>query len=662
VPVGTAKIVRRFHEVPALTRPKLDIIAMGRSSVDLYGQQVGGRLEDMGNFVKAVGGSPTNTSVGMARLGLKPGLITRVGDEHMGRFIREQLVHEGVDVAGVHTDPARFTALAVLGIRDDKNFPLLFYRTDCADAALDESDIDEAYILSAGAILVSGTHFSRPNSNAAQRKAMRIARQNGRRVAFDIDYRPNLWGLAGLGAGEERYIRSNTVSQHLQEVLADCDLIVGTEEEIHIAGGITDTLKALRRIRALSKATIVCKRGPMGCVVFTGAIPDDLDDGIKGPGFPVEVYNVLGAGDAFMAGFLRGWLVNEPLETCCAWANACGAFAVSRLMCSPEYPTWRELQYFLTHGSKHHALRKDEIINHIHWVETRRKRPDGLMVFAIDHRIQIEKMAQEANAPLERIETLKALAVKAVAKVAQGKPGFGMLLDGTYGREALFETTDLDLWIARPLEKSGVRPLTLEAEGVTSLGVEIAEWPVTHTAKVLCFYHPNDPDDVKRGQERELRRIYDACRGVGRELLIELIASAGGPLTDDTMASVMRRLYQIGIKPDWWKLEDQPSTAAWRQIAAVIEDNDPDCRGIVLLGQDVPEAELVAAFRRAAPCARVKGFAVGRTIFAGPARSWLAGQMRDDELVDAMAANFASLVAAWRRAVAESTCRSSPGA
>ncbi len=98
----------------------------------------------------------------------------------------------------------------------------------------------------------------------------------------------------------------------------------------------------------------------MGCVVFPGAIPASLERRREGPGFPVEVYNVLGAGDAFMSGFLRGWLRGEPLETCCAYANACGAFAVSRLLCSPEIPTFRELQHFLEHGSRHKALRKDE--------------------------------------------------------------------------------------------------------------------------------------------------------------------------------------------------------------------------------------------------------------------------------------------------------------
>lgn len=632
--------------------PELDVITIGRSSVDLYGRQIGGRLEDVGSFVKAVGGSPTNTAIGMARLGLRAGLITRVGDEHMGRFIREQLVREGVEVQGVHTDPARFTALAVLGVCDEESFPLLFYRTDCADAALDESDIDPDYILSARAVVVSGTTFSRAHSAAAQKKAMRIAREHGRRVAFDIDYRPNLWGLAGLGAGDQRYIRSDRVTEHLQEILPDCDLIVGTEEEMHIAGGTTDTLEALRAVRALTAATLVCKRGPMGCVVFPGAIPDDIEKGIQGPGFPVEVYNVLGAGDAFMAGFLRGWLRDEPLETCCTWANACGAFAVSRLMCSPEYPTWPELRYFLDRGSPHRALRKDETLNHIHWATTRRPQPEILKVLAIDHRAQFEEMAREAGASPERIAAFKTLAVEAVTRVASGRSGFGLLLDGTYGREALFRAEAKGYWVARPLETPGSRPLTLEVDGVASLGVTLSEWPTTHIAKVLCFYHPDDTEDLRRSQERVLKRVFDACRGVGRELLVEIIASKDGPLGDDTTARVIRRLYAAGVKPDWWKLEDQPSAAAWREVAAAIENNDPSCRGVVLLGLDAPETELVHAFRLAAGCPWVKGFAVGRTIFGETARAWLAGRVDDAAAVAALAANFSRLADAWDGAAA----------
>src|ERR1700734_3905720 len=111
----------------------------------------------MASFSKAVGGCPTNIAIGTARLGLKSGLITRVGDEHMGRFIREQCAREGVDVSGVRTDPSRLTSLVVLGIRDDKTFPLIFYRDNCADSALDESDIAENLIASARAFVAPAT-------------------------------------------------------------------------------------------------------------------------------------------------------------------------------------------------------------------------------------------------------------------------------------------------------------------------------------------------------------------------------------------------------------------------------------------------------------------------------------------------------------------------
>jgi len=631
----------------------LDLISIGRSSVDLYGEQVGGRLEDMATFSKAVGGSPTNIAIGTARLGLKSGLITRVGDEHMGRFIREQLEREGVNTQGVHTDKDRLTALVILGIRDDKQFPLIFYRDNCADNALDESDIDEAFIASSRSVVVTGTHFAKANTAAAQKLAMQYAKKHGGKIAIDIDYRPNLWGLAGHGAGEERYIKSGDVTAHLQPILADCDLIVGTEEEIMIAGGEDTPLAALKAVRRHSMGTIVMKRGPMGCVVFPGAIPDDIEEGIKGPGYPVEVYNVLGAGDAFMSGFLRGWLRDEPIETCCAFANAGGAFAVSRLLCSVEYPTFEEMQHFITKGAASRAVRHDAALNHIHWSTTRDAmtsypKADHVYALAIDHRSQLEEIADKAGVSHERIKTFKQLAVTAASRIAKGRDGFGMLLDGTYGREALFRAEDHKFWIGRPVELPGSRPLDFEGGG--SLAAKLIEWPVNHIIKCLCFYHPDDTAEMKAKQERELLRLYDAARSLNRELLIEIICGKHGPLNDDTSANVMQRLYSLGIKPDWWKLEPQKTDKAWSNIAAVIDANDPSCRGIVMLGLDAPAAELKEAFRIGRHAKYVKGFAVGRTIFADPAREWMAGKIDDATAVTQMADRFAQLVAAWEGA------------
>ncbi|MBI4924099.1 MAG: 5-dehydro-2-deoxygluconokinase [Devosia nanyangense] len=622
----------------------LDVITIGRSSVDLYGQQIGTRLEDVGSFAKSVGGCPTNIAVGTARLGLKSALVTRVGNEQMGRFIKEQLEREGVETRGVATDPDRLTALVLLSVEAEGVSPMIFYRTDCADMALDETNIDEAMIASSRAIVVTGTHFSQAHAEAAQRRAIRLARTHGTRVVFDIDYRPNLWGLAGHAAGFERYVRSEHVTKIYQSVLADTDLVVGTEEEIAIAAGTDDLPKALKTIRALTAATIVLKRGAKGCIVYDGPIPDDLEQGIVGKGFPIEIYNVLGAGDAFMSGFLRGWLRGETHAVSATWANACGAFAVSRLLCAPEYPTWPELDYFLKNGSPERALRKDETLNHLHWATTRRKDIPQLMALAIDHRSQLEDLPGATPA---KLTAFKRLAVKAAARVAAGRPGYGMLIDDKYGRDALFDAGEEgNLWIARPIELPGSRPLRFEFSQDLS---RFTEWPVDHCIKVLCFYHPDDAAPLKAEQIERLRQAYDAARRIGRELLIEIIASRNGALGDTTVSRVLSELYDAGLKPDWWKLEPQSSRGAWGEIDRVIEARDPYCRGVVLLGLEASEPELERGFAAARSARTVKGFAVGRTIFAEAVRAWLAGTMSDEQAVADMAHRFESLTSIWQR-------------
>ncbi|MDE3122694.1 MAG: 5-dehydro-2-deoxygluconokinase, partial [Paracoccaceae bacterium] len=560
----------------------LDVITIGRSSVDLYGAQVGGRLEDMASFQKYIGGSPTNMAAGTARLGLKSGLITRVGDEHMGRFIREELRREGVDVRGVVTDRERLTALVLLGIRDDKQFPLIFYRENCADMALCEDDIDPAFIAEARAVVATGTHLSHPRTEAAVLKALRLARESGARTALDIDYRPNLWGLAGHGAGEERFIESAAVTAKLQGTLHLFDLIVGTEEEFHIAGGTTDTIAALRAVRAVSDATLVCKRGPMGAAAFTGAIPDTLDAGEAGPGFPIEVFNVLGAGDGFMSGLLKGWLDDEPWPVALKYANACGAFAVSRHGCTPAYPSWEELQFFLKRGVTEKALRKDAALEQIHWSTNRHGDWSTMRVFAFDHRMQLEEMARAAGAGADRIGAFKQLCLDAALQVAGGRPGHGILCDGRLGRDALYRAAGTGLWIGRPAEWPGSRPLTLEPELGPDFG-GLSEWPLEQVVKVLCFYHPDDDAATKAQQEDTVKRLFSAARRNRLEFLLEIIPSKVAAVTDDTSAEVIQRFYDIGVFPDWWKLEPFTSDAAWTKACAAITRNDAHTRGIVVL-------------------------------------------------------------------------------
>ena len=625
----------------------LDVITIGRAGVDLYGSQVGSRLEDMGSFDKYIGGSPTNIACGTARLGLKSALISRVGDEHMGRFIIEQLRREGVNTDGVVTDPDRLTALVLLGIRDQEQFPLIFYRENCADMALCEDDIDEGFIASARSVVPTGTHLSNPRTEAAVLKALKLARKHGLKTALDIDYRPNLWNVARHGEGESRFVESERVTAKLQESLHLFDLIVGTEEEFHIAGGLTNTIEALRNVRKVSDATLVCKRGPLGAVAFEGEVPDSFDDGQTGPGFPIEVFNVLGAGDGFMSGLLKGWLDGEDWPVALKYANACGAFAVSRHGCTPAYPSWQELQFFFERGIIRKDLRNDTELEQVHWATNRDRTHGGdrseMRVFAFDHRMQMEEM--EGATP-ERIGVFKRLCLDAALKVQAGRPGYGILCDGRLGQEALFAAEGTGLWIGRPVEWPGSRPLTLEPQIGPDYG-RLREWPRDQVVKCLCFCHPDDDQDMWAAQEDVLSRLFHAARRNDLEFLLEVIPSKVASIDENTTAQIIRRIYGLGIYPDWWKLEPFKKDAAWQNAVDAIERHDPRTRGIVILGLDAPESELAESFALAARQPLVKGFAVGRTIFGQVARNWLAGRIDDEESVVTMAENFNRLCKIW---------------
>lgn len=626
----------------------LDLVTLGRAGVDLYGEQIGGRLEDMASFAKYVGGSPTNTAVGAARLGLRAGLITRVGDDHFGRFLVEELQREGVVTDGVLTDPDRLTAVAVLGIRSPESFPLIFYRENCADMALTAEDIEPGFLARAGALLVNGTHLSQPGVFTASLRAAEMMKAQGGRVIFDIDYRPVLWGLASKANGEDRFVASEHVTRRLQQILPLCDLIVGTEEEVHILGGVADTVDALRAIRAQSDALLVCKRGPGGCVAFPGAIPDALDHGVSSRGFPIEVFNVLGAGDAFMAGFLRGWLRGLPLESCCEIANACGALVVSRHGCAPAMASWDELQAYLS-GRWPARLRDSVELEQIHWSTNRHGDHSDLTVLAIDHRSQFDDLINDlgvGDAPA--VAHFKGLALKAVDRLAQGDGRFGVLLDGRYGARALEAAADLPYWIGRPIEEPGSRPLAFE--GSPDVAATLREWPVNHVVKCLVFYHPDDDEDLRARQDRQILRLFDACRSTRHELLLEIIASKHGPVTSDTVARVIDHVYGLGVFPDWWKLEPTSDPAAWAASEAAILRHDPRCRGIVLLGLSAPQDELLAGIAAAAPFPLVKGFAVGRTIFHDVAARWLRREIDDEAAIAQLTENLRILAEAWRDA------------
>ncbi len=631
----------------------LDLICIGRAGVDFYAEQVGARLEDVGSFAKYIGGSSTNIACCSSRMGLNSALITRVGNEHMGQFIREQLQREGVDTSHVVTDPDRLTALVVLGIKDEDTFPLIFYRENCADMAISTDDFDEAFIASAKTLLITGTHFSSEQVYNTSIHALKLARKNNVKTVIDIDYRPVLWGLTSKGDGETRFIASDSVTKHLQTILPEFDLIVGTEEEIHIAGGSTDTVQAMRNIRSISQAVLVLKRGPYGASVYEGDIPDQLDDGITVQGVNVDVLNVLGAGDAFISGFLRGWINDEGYEQALRYANACGALVVSRHGCTPAMPTREELDYYLANSGSIPKPDQDTELNYLHRVTTQSPKRAALHIHAFDHRIQFEEMAAAVNAPVSRIPELKNLLFDATNDVVEKMDlhgSAGLLCDGKFGQSVLNAATGSSLWIARPVEQP--KSIPIEFENGQSIGTIIESWPLEHIVKLLVFYSAADDQTLRSQQDAKILELYDACCHSHHEMLLELIPPTEKLDVGESLFNSIKHIFSLGVRPDWWKLPCMD--AQWvRQIDQLIRTTTPHCKGIVVLGLDAPSDELAAGFKAFKGVELVKGFAVGRTIFGEAAKAWLADEIDDDQLKAKVAQNYTEVTRSWQRAMSE---------
>jgi 5-dehydro-2-deoxygluconokinase len=312
-----------------------DLIAMGRSGIDLYANDIGAPFVEIKSFAAYVGGSPTNIAVGARRLGLRVALLTAVGPDPVGDFILHFLNQEGVETSYIPRKPGRRTSAVVLGIEPPDKFPLVFYRDNCADIELTIDDVLAAPLAGCRVLEISGTGLSKEPSRSATIFAAEQARAAGARVILDLDFRADQWhDVRAFG----------TV---IRAALPLVDVAIGTEEEVNAAMvrdpaeiAIIDSQMSAPRIRGDLQANVarllaggpealIVKRGARGVTVFRPA-----DEPLEVPGFPVEVMNVLGAGDAFASGLIYGLLNGWDWYKACRMGNACGAIVVTRHGCA----------------------------------------------------------------------------------------------------------------------------------------------------------------------------------------------------------------------------------------------------------------------------------------------------------------------------------------
>lgn len=337
-----------MNPAPCPARRTYDTFHMGRSCMDLYSNDVGAAFVDIKSFAAYVGGSPTNMSVGCRRLGLNTALLTAFGQDPVGDFVTHFLGKEGVDIRFSPRKPGRHTSIVVLGIEPPDKFPLVFYRENCADGALTIEDVLASPIADSCVFEFAGTNLSKEPVRSATLYAAGLAEKAGASVVLDLDFRPDQWhdprayGIAVRSALSYVDIVLGTQDEINAALLTDPRSIRLTDSQMSDARVSGDTAQNVQALMESGPQVVLEKRGQEGCRMHQrNCAPEDV------PGFPVTVQNILGAGDAFGAGFLYGYVKGWDLRKAVRLGNACGAMVVSRHGCSAAMPSWEEVTAFV---------------------------------------------------------------------------------------------------------------------------------------------------------------------------------------------------------------------------------------------------------------------------------------------------------------------------
>ena len=302
-----------------------DVLAIGRCGVDVYPLQIGVGLEHVESFGKFLGGIAANVAVAAARLGNRSALISGVGDDPFGRYVRNELAALGVDNRFVTTHDAYPTPVTFCEIFPPDNFPLYFYRKPSApDLQIQPDEIDTEAVRNARLYWSTVTGLCEEPSRSAHFAAWE-ARARAPLTVLDLDYRPMFWETPAAA------------TEQVQRALQHVTVAVGNREECEIAVGETNPHRAAEALLDLGVELAIVKQGPRGVLGKT------RHSSVTVAPNEVDVVNGLGAGDAFGGSLIHGLLHNWPLEKTLRYANAAGAIVASRLECSTAMPTAAEV-------------------------------------------------------------------------------------------------------------------------------------------------------------------------------------------------------------------------------------------------------------------------------------------------------------------------------
>lgn len=625
----------------------IDLISMGRVAVDLYAEQVGSHLEDVQTFRKYLGGCAGNIAVGTSRLGLKSALLSCVGADAMGKFLLRELKKNQVDVSHVSQTEDHLTSIVTLGIKPPNDFPVIYYRDNCADMQIKPEQCDKKFFAKSKALFVTATGLSEKNIRETTHFAVDLAAETKTAVIFDLDFRPAFWSLAPKGDGHLRFKSSDQVTKIYKEMLPKCTLVLGTPNEICIAGGSKSLPQAVRNIREVSNAIIIMNSLEHGCAIYT----DDLDHPLNVRSFPVRVFNSQGSSSVFISGILAGWLQGENWFDAAQLANACEAIVVTRHGCGPAIPCRAEVEYFIEkftidpNGSYDKKL--DLIHRRCHSAE-----PQNVFILRLDHDYPFEQSCDDVGRERNIISAFKNQIYQGFLKVKRNNPEFdmGIGIDERYGRDIIVDANNKNIPIALPIDAGGSFPVQWYDD--RPLYEQILLRPANFFVQIRWQYHPDFDTSIKLRQLSQLRLLSKVCHSLNRKLLVELAIPANCNRDGKYVAKAMEQVYEHEIYPHCWKLLPMFSVSEWQLVNEVCENYDPTVNIILLGGNYIQFEDWATHFSLFKKSPFAQGFTIGRSTFWEPWQQLINGDITLDDVPDLVADNFLTFIDYWNQSEA----------
>lgn len=595
----------------------VEILSLGRTYVNLESEQIGCSLKTAQSFKKAISGTVTLVSIGLARLGRYCALLSKIGSDLLGEYIKETLAAEKIDPTLLLTDPSHATLIGLNNTAFYEHHSLL---------ELQENDIDPKMIGHAKALFLTTELFFDKTSQPAARKAIIAAKDNQTKIILALE----LWPTLG---------HTCPSSQSLETILPFCNLIFGYEEEFQAFANTRNTYKALIHLRKLTDATIVIKCAKES-YVFEDAITDHWKLLPRHAQLDLTQFASLHEYAAFIAGFIDVWLKREPPANALKQAILCQQLTET----TPQHlglPTEKMLRH------KELKEKKPAYFKHLHYTSTRHISATPQCLLSFGYHSQWQKIASSFNASEDMIQKAKALIMQSLCSLNEQQTPIGLIVDENPGNELIRIPIPSQAMFARSIELENEIPLRFAT--TQDFSHTLLKWPSEHIAKISITYHPDDKYVTRAEQEAMLLSLYQACHDTNHALLVDIITlSTNSLITASTLSHIMQRFYELGIYPDWWQFASPADQRSWDSIHRVIEDHDPDCLGVFIQMPTIAIDQINIILDQIIKQPLCKGVVIGKTLIQPALEQWLSQKIADHIFIEQIKPLFQQITALWQ--------------